>query len=260
MKPSLAELQSRMQASILTRDGSTLPLMRRPPNDTPKTMFGVYENAYALRLVEFLHNDHERLSEYLGDAKFSAMGRAYARAHPSDTPNARWFSRHLPEFLSRAEPWSRHPELAELAQLEQALNTAFDAMEAPHVGMADLAQLDPEAFDKTILRIHPSAIRLSFATNVTGIWSSLKAEQAPPKPETLAEAMQILVWRQGSSSRFRILGTEEAMAFDEAANGVPFGVLCEMIALMDDPDTAAMRAATYLRGWIDAELISAVSS
>ena len=33
------------------------------------------------------------------------------------------------------------------------------------------------------------------------------------------------------------------MMWDEAANGIPFGVLCEMLATYDDPDGAAGRGA-----------------
>jgi len=40
---------------------------------------------------------------------------------------------------------------------------------------------------------------------------------------------------------FRELSPEEAMMWDEAANSIPFGVLCEMLATYDDP--TARRAA-----------------
>ena len=36
---------------------------------------------------------------------------------------------------------------------------------------------------------------------------------------------------------FRELPAEEAMMWDEAAKGIPFGVLCSMLATYDDPDT-----------------------
>lgn len=48
----------------------------------------------------------------------------------------------------------------------------------------------------------------------------------------------------------RPLGAEEAMMWTEAAKGVRFGVLCEMLATFDDPDHAALRAAQYLQGWL----------
>ena len=38
--------------------------------------------------------------------------------------------------------------------------------------------------------------------------------------------------------------------WDEAANGIPFGVLCEMLATYADPDGAAGRGAR-LSAWLD---------
>ena len=49
---------------------------------------------------------------------------------------------------------------------------------------------------------------------------------------------------------FRELSAEEAMMWDEAANGIPFGVLCEMLATYDDPDGAA-GARRRLSAWLD---------
>ena len=48
--------------------------------------------------------------------------------------------------------------------------------------------------------------------------------------------------------------------WDEAGGGIPFGVLCEMLATYDDPDGAAARGATYLHGWITSGILTAVSA
>ena len=65
--------------------------------------------------------------------------------------------------------------------------------------------------------------------------------------------MRVLVWRQQTTPMFRELPVEEAMMWDEATNGIPFGVLCEMLATYDDPDSAAARGAPIyaelLGGW-----------
>jgi hypothetical protein len=259
MSIPLAQLQAVMQRSILEGDNATLCFIKPTPNDTPETMLGIYKNAYVLRLVEVIGNDHEYLKTYLGDEQFGRMGRDYVKAHSSHSPNARWFAHRLPEFLAAAEPWSGHPELAELADLERALNDAFDAPDAPVFTFGDLQALDPESIANATFAIHPSMRLIKAATNAASLWSALKSEERPPKPELLPEPIDILVWRQGFASRFRLLGAEEFMALSEAAKGVPFAVLCEMIATMDDPDSAAMRAGGYLRGWIEAELVSAVS-
>ena len=59
---------------------------------------------------------------------------------------------------------------------------------------------------------------------------------------------------------FRELAAEEAMMWDEAANDIPFGVLCTMLATYDDPDGAAARGAGYLNGWVSARLLTGAST
>ena len=260
MPPSLAELQDIMLKGIAAEDERILKLLRTPPNDTAEVMFGVYKHGYLLRLEEFLHNDQPRLLAYLGDDEFRNLTRAYAKAHPSDQPNARWFSRHLTAFLRSAEPWVQHADLAELAELEAALNTAFDCADAPVFALADLQNLDHSRFDAAVLTFHPSVQHITLATNASAIWTAMKAGVAPPETARLPEPDVIIAWRRNGAASWRVLPAEEAMAVAEAAKGLSFGVLCEMIAFMGDPGTAAVRAATYLRQWIDAGMITRIAT
>jgi hypothetical protein len=46
------------------------------------------------------------------------------------------------------------------------------------------------------------------------------------------------------------------MIWDEMAAGMSFGVVCEMLAFRADPDSAPVRAATQLHGWITTGLLS----
>jgi hypothetical protein len=215
-------------------------------------------NLHAMRPAALLAGDHEQLRCYMGESAFNAMTKVYIARHPSGQPNPCWHMRHLPEFLAGNLPYSRAPELAELARLGRALNEAFDAADAPVVRFVDLAALAPENFGTAVFDIHPSTRRLRVTTNVTGLWSSLKCDEAPPKPCRLAAPQEILVWRQDGSPRFRLLGNEEAVAIDAAAEGAPFAVICEKIAAMDDPGSAALRATGYLRGWIEAQAVSRI--
>jgi hypothetical protein len=255
MKASLAAIQADLKAAILGSNKSALPHIAKTARGTKASAFGVYKDAYIMRLTDFLANDHEVLHQYLGDVTFASMARDYIAAHPSENPNARWYCKHLPAFLQRYEAFEHHQEIQELASLEAALNYAFDAPEAAHLTIADLGSLDAQAFTTMPLSIHPSAVRLTFLQNTTSIWSALKCEEQPPKPHSLDMPQQVAIWRQGTASRFRILGDEEAMAFDSAIDGANFNVICEMMALMEGHETAAMRAASYLRGWVEAELI-----
>ena len=256
----LARQQADFQRGILAGDDSVLAEILDSPKEKRETLFGVYRYAYGSRLIEALRNDHELLHAYLGDEMFDEMGRAYVKARPSENPNMRWFSQGLPDFLRTSAPYSDYPVLADLAALEKALNDAFDGRDAAVLTLADVAAFAPEIWKDLTFTAHPTAAHLDLASNAPAIWRALKADEMPPDAAMLDEPTRILVWRQDNTPLFRELPPEEAMMWDEAARGVPFGVLCSMLATYDDPDNAAARGAGYLHGWVTGGCLSGVST
>jgi hypothetical protein len=253
---SLRELQESFQRGILAGDDAILTEVKDSAKEQRRVLFGVYRNAYLARLAEIVGEDYEQLHAYLGDRAFAKLVKAYIAANPSDQRSARWFGRHLPAFVRQSEDFAKHREVGEIADLEKALTDAFDGPDAEPLRIEALAAIAPEDWPKLVFVPHPTAIRLTFATNAADIWSALKGETAPPKPEHLPEPQAILVWRQDFMSRFRPLSAEEAMMWDEAANGVRFGVLCEMVATFAGEDEAELRAASYLKGWVDMGMLA----
>lgn len=256
---SLKELQARFQAGIMAGDDAALRDINDSATESRETLFGVYRHAYGARLVEVLGNDYELTHTYLGDDAFADLARAYIAAHPSDKRNARWFGRYLPEFLRTTAPFSAHKEVAELATLEKALADAFDGPDATPVSMEELAAIPPEDWANLVFTAHPTAIRLRLKTNAADIWMALNDEKTPPAPAQLPEPQTVLVWRQDLTSRFRLLDPEEAMMWAEATRGARFGVLCEMVATFAGAQEAELRAATYLKTWLDTGSLSCVS-
>ena len=254
-----ARQQSDFQRGILAGDNKVLAEILDSPREKRDVLFGVYKYAYSSRLVEAMRNDHKLLHLYLGDEMFDEMGHAYVAANPSQHPNLRWFSQGLPEFLKSAEPYSNYPVLSDLAALEKALNDAFDAAEAPMLALSDMAGIAPEAWAGLNFQAHPSALRLDCSTNASAVWLALKNDETPPDATVLEQPNRLLIWRQDVTPMFRELNPEEAMMWDEAASGIPFGVLCSMLATYDDPDGAAARGAGYLHGWVTAGLLTGVS-
>jgi hypothetical protein len=255
-----ARQQSDFQRGILSGDDTVLAEILDSPRAKRETLYGVYRYAYGSRLVEAMRNDHELLHTYLGDEMFDEMGHAYVKARPSEHPNLRWFSQGLPEFLQSTAPWSGHSVLSDLAALEKSLNDAFDGKDGPELALNDMAAIAPEAWADLRFTPHPTAARLDLSTNASAIWLALKNDETPPDAQALEEPSRLLVWRQDNTPMFRELSAEEAMMWDEAANGIPFGVLCTMLATYDDPDGAAARGAGYLHGWVSAGLLAGAST
>lgn len=252
----LKDFQDQFQRAILDGDDGILRDIPDGPRETKTNLLGIYRDAYRLRLIEVIGNDHELLRAYVGEDQFCELARAYIDAHPSHHPNARWFPRRLPEFLRDQEPYAKQTVLAELAALERALNDAFDGVDAPVLGLADLTAIPPEVWPQLTFMPHPTARCLEVRTNAADIWTALKKDTEPPPPELAAQPKRILVWRQDSTAMFRTLGREEAMMWAETEKGARFGALCEMLAAYDDPAGAPARAAPFLKSWLEAGLLS----
>jgi hypothetical protein len=212
------------------------------------------------RLTQFLAVDHAKLQLYLGAANFHAIGRRYAANFPQRDANARWFSRNLPKFLGETIPYSRTPELAELASLETAMNTAIEAPDGQLLSASEFENLEAMGLDRCAIQLHPSVQHLRFLWNATSLWAALHCGERPPRPERLDAPQDLLVWRQGSQPRFRMLGPDEAMALDCALQGKSFAEIVQALTQHATPPEPAACAKAYLRGWVDAELVSALRS
>lgn len=252
----VAALQDAFQRAILDGDDAVLAEILDSPRESREVLFGVYRNAYVVRLVEILGQDFAALKAAMDEDAFDAAARGYVAAHPSRHRNARWVGKDFPLYLSTVEPWTEAPALAELAAFEQALADAFDAADAEPLAIAELAAIPPDDWGALRFTPHPSARRLDFSTNARAIWSAVNAGEDAPATELLDEPDRVLVWRDDATPMFRPLAVEEAMLWDEAAAGRTFGLLCTMAGTYDDPEGAAGRAAGYLVGWINAGLLA----
>ena len=169
---SLKELQETFQRGILAGDDAILAEVNDSAKEQRQVLFGVYRHAYVARLAEILADDYAQLHAYLGDQAFAKLIKAYIDANPSDQTQ-RALVRPSPSGLRAQEPrtYAKHPELAEIADLEKALADAFDGPDAEPLTIEALAALAPEAWPQLMLKPHPTALRLTFRTNAAEIWS-----------------------------------------------------------------------------------------
>lgn len=214
-------------------------------------------DSFVSHLAQTLEREYTRLSTYLGDVRFSAMARTYAKQCASHVSDARSLSQGLSAFLSSHPTTERHGEISELAGLESAIANTQTADDLDVLTLATLVELPEEQLATLTFKLHPACRRLTFRHNTSSIWSALRCGEKPPCPHVLDFPLHVMVWRQGQTSRCRMLGAEEAMALDCAEQGKTFGQICEAMAKHGDTETVCQRAATYLRGWFEAEILLA---
>lgn len=251
----LVTLQQEFQAYLLGRESMIGQNVRATSKASVATLLGVYRNAYWLRLIEVLGQNYPKLHTLFGDDKFGILARAYITAHPSASPNARWYGHQLPDFLRLTAPYSDRPILAECAAFEWALGVTFDAADADVLEASLMASLPPEHWGEARFTLHPSVATLVLRTNAVACWQAAKDQEALPLPEDTAPATW-LIWRQDLQSYFRSLEDDEAMVLALAQEGAPFALWCERLALSRTEEGAAGRAAAILAQWFASGMIS----
>ncbi|MDC6169359.1 HvfC/BufC N-terminal domain-containing protein [Paucibacter sp. XJ19-41] len=251
----LETLQAEFQALLLDQPQQFAAAVR-PGGIGIERRLAIYHQAYRARLVETLLDSYGHTAAYLGDEAFEREARAYLIAHPSGHPSLRWFGAAFPAWLAE-----RHPQdldIAELAALDWALREAFDAADAQALTPADLAALPAEAWATVGFGLPPSYRRLRLSHNTLAIWQALDQDEAPPAAEPLAQALDVLIWRRGSSPHFRSLGSLEAAALDALAQGRSFAMLCEDLSERFPETDIASEAGGLLRRWVEEGLLAGV--
>ena len=251
----LAQLQAAFQAFIVgepTGD-AIFPAIINDEKVGAKVRLGVYYNAYRLRLKEVLANIYPTLHTLLGDALFENAASSYIENYPSHYPNIRWFGDKFSAHLSLTLP--QHPIAAEMAAFEWALGLAFDAENAPVLTLSDLATVPLESWGDLRFTFHPSLQILHLQWNVSGVWHALNDDEAPPQITEVNS--ECLIWRQHLDAQFRSLEPGENQALQLIMSGTSFGELCEYLQQSLAEEEASIRAANFLSGWLNEELISA---
>ena len=224
----------------------------------------IYEHAYASRLVEALGRTYAVLRTVLGTDAFAELATAFVRATPSRHRSIRDYGSELGEFVAGlktgidAETWS------ELAAWEWLLADVFDAAGATPVSVEALARIAPSAWAGLRFRAHPTLRRYTSTTNAVDLWRRVataevaaRASPATGLPAcTRHEPVEWLAWRRELTPHYRSLEPDEARALDALRTGAAFGDICEGLAESEDADQAPLRAAQYLRGWIERGLIA----
>ncbi len=214
---------------------------------------GIYVNAYLSRLAEALAVNYPVLKKQMGDEQFYDLCFSYVQQFPSEFRSIRWFGHQFPDFLKKEkEDFS----IVELARFEWILTEVFDAADADAMTMEDIAAMDPNVWATMKFIPHPTVRRLNLKWNVAALWRSVSEETPCPVIEKSSKPIAWIFWRKDKVNQFSSMTEDEAWAIDAMMHGDTFAEICEGLCEWFSEDEVAMRAASLLKSWIAAGLIS----
>lgn len=251
---SLQAIQQQMLQAVLADKAPPPQVIRGDDIADAGSRLAVYRQGYRIRLRDALRNEFAGLQCMVGQ-RFDALLDRYVDAHPSEHYNIRWYGSGLAAFLDYARPWRDKPQSAEMARLDWAISTAFDAANESSVSVEDLSAIPPDAWAQ--LRLSPLKNLHVLACTHNSDAFRRAADQGAKRPrlQRFAQPYQIAVWRQAMTVRYRRLDDDEWQVLSAAIRGESFASLCERLAEYHDESAAMSRMVALLKAWLEAGLI-----
>jgi Uncharacterized protein conserved in bacteria (DUF2063). len=251
----LRELQQRMLQAVLADKSPPLRELRDDARADAATRLAIYRNGYRIRLRNALATEFPGLGVMLG-RRFDGLLNRYVEAHPSGHYNIRWHGAGVAAFLEYGLPWRDRPALADMARLDWAISTCFDAADEPVLTAADLAVVAADAWVNLRLLPQNHLQILSTHHNIEDFRRAADRNDKRPRLRRHDEPRHLLVWRQSLAVRYRAIEMDELSALNGAIRGERFAVLCELAAEHHGPADALPRMAGFLHQWLVDGLIS----
>ncbi|TMM47273.1 DNA-binding domain-containing protein [Qipengyuania marisflavi] len=221
-------------------------------DDRRRKGFAIYRNAYRATLVDALRESFARTAAWVGDEAFRAAASHHVIAHPPSS----WTLDLLGEGFDAtcAELFAQDPEVAELAWLEWAMQTAFVAEDAAPLdaagfgaATADFAEAD---WADLTLRFASGMVVVGTAFDLPRIWNSDPSEPLPPDDLRLAAPSACAVWREEERPMFQIVSAAEGQALTAMLAGTSYGELCAMLIEQHGEEAGIAMAGGLLGGWL----------
>lgn len=252
----LANLQKQFQHFILAGQSAISDSIINTEQVSVDTRLAIYRDAYKLRLIECLTANFSALHFYLGTEEFHKLCGSYIDTNPSSYRSIRWYGHLLASFIKTyyKKPYAF---LAELADFEWHMTLAFDAPDETALSIENMATVAPEAWAEMRFRVHPSVFRLNHFWNAIPLWQTLIADQDIPSMVEADAAKPWVLWRSPDYIiQFYSLSGEETWMLDALTQGVNFATLCEGLCQWIEPEQVAMKAASYLKNWIQKGILA----
>jgi hypothetical protein len=172
--PTLLELQHAMRRSLVQRDdGAASALLA---DGIAPDRLNIYRNTIVSGLTKALGLSFPAVQRLVGTDFFDSAARPFIDEHPPRAACLDLYGEEFPEFLRNFSPAASLSYLADVAELEWAVNCAIHARDIEPLDLAELAAIKPEEQSRISFVVHPSVHLLRAHYPVDHIWQAILAQ------------------------------------------------------------------------------------
>ena len=223
--------------------------------------FNVYRNNVAVSLTEALAAGYPVVQKLVGDEFFMAMARIYVDQNVPRSPVMLHYGANFPEFIEAFEPARGLPFLADVARLEMAWRTAYNAADADAAGIDLLQSISPERLEDVTFSCHPSLQIISSGWPMASIWNAHQGDDDPTEAmqQIAAQARResVIVVRPVATVDVRLISDATAQFFSSLKQGLTLGQAAEPLAQSETEDMGGMLQLLFSAGCVSGVSVQA---
>jgi hypothetical protein len=243
---ALASLQQWMQGELaaveLSSDAAVARHVSPSPRLSSRERLAIYADMVRLRLAECLAHDFPGVEHALGHQRFHALADAYIERHPSTHSNLNVLGARFAAFVRDEARIAKHRAfLAELAELERAVQVTFDAPPSVALRTEELLRVPQTELASMRLTLAPGVQLLETNYPVNAYLQAVYDEREAQIPSrrrswTLLFRRDYVVWRSNIDRvRFTLLRS--------IGEGATLGEALEQCAALPRVDAARLGAS-----------------
>jgi hypothetical protein len=149
---------------------------------TSRARIEIYGNMYFWRLQDCLDGDFQSVKYAVGDAEFAEMTKAYLVKYPSRYYNLNRLGDRFAAYIREQKSHPHRIFLAELAELERAIEVVFDAPRAPSIKRSAIRRIPVEHWPQTRIEFIPAFSLHAFTHPINAFVDAVRKNSGPAMP------------------------------------------------------------------------------
>lgn len=225
---------------------------------TSRERIEIYGNMYFWRLQDCLDGDFQSVKYAVGNSEFADLTKAYLVKHPSRYYNLNRLGDRFATFLRAQKDHPHRIFLAELAELERAIEVVFDAPRATSVGRSAIRRLPQAAWPETRIEFISALSLHAFTHPINAFVDAVRKKENPAKPAR--EKTWIAVYRKNHAVWRMDLNRQQFVILTALQSGKTVGEALEAGLAVPGTDLNAIvgQIASWFELWAARGFFSAL--